>query len=87
VFPAYVLLYICVSAMQGVKRPVFALWIGLYRQIAGPFFVFHVLTTVLGWGIMGIWWGIFAVTWSAAAIVVIYVSRILKKLHKDIPFP
>lgn len=84
VFPAYVLLYICVSAMQGVKRPSFALWIGLYRQIAGPFLVFHILTTILGWGIMGIWWGIFTVTWSAAAIVVVYVSWILKKLQKDV---
>src|SRR5512133_949878 len=84
VFPAYVLLYICISAMQGVKRPTFALWIGLYRQIAGPFLVFHILTTVLGWGIMGIWWGIFTVTWSAAAIVVVYVSWILKKIQKDV---
>lgn len=87
VFPAYVLLYICVSCMQGIKRPVFALWIGLYRQIAGPFLVFHFLTTVLGWGIMGIWWGIFAVTWSAAAIVVIYVTWIITQLQKDIPHP
>jgi putative MATE family efflux protein len=84
VFPAYVLLYICVSAMQGIKRPAFALWIGLYRQIAGPFLVFHILTTVLGWGIMGIWWGIFTVTWSAAAIVVVYVTWIMNKLLKDI---
>jgi Na+-driven multidrug efflux pump len=83
VFPAYVLLYICTSAMQGIKKPVFALWVGLYRQIAGPFLVFHVLTTVMGWGIMGIWWGIFAVTWSAAAIVVIYVTWIITKLRKD----
>jgi putative MATE family efflux protein len=87
VFPAYVLLYICVSAMQGIKRPTFALWIGLYRQIAGPFLVFHILTTVLGWGIMGIWWGVFAVTWSAAAIVVVYVTWIIKKLHKDMSPP
>jgi Na+-driven multidrug efflux pump len=87
VFPAYVLLYICVSAMQGIKRPAFALWIGLYRQIAGPFLVFHILTTVLGWGIMGIWWGIFAVTWSAAAIVVVYVTWIIKTLLKDSPPP
>jgi Na+-driven multidrug efflux pump len=70
--------------MQGIKRPTFALWIGLYRQIAGPFLVFHILTTVLGWGIMGIWWGIFTVTWSAAVIVVVYVSWILKKLQKDV---
>jgi len=87
VFPSYVLLYICVSAMQGIQRPTFALWIGLYRQIAGPFLLFHVLTTVLGWGIMGIWWGIFTVTWSAAAIVVVYVTWIINKLHKDISPP
>lgn len=83
VFPAYVLLYVCVSAMQGIKQPVFALWIGLYRQIAGPFLVFQFLATVAGWGIMGIWWGIFLVTWSAAAIVVTYVTWILKKLERD----
>lgn len=87
VFPAYVVLYICVSAMQGIKRPSFALWIGLYRQIAGPFLVFHILTTVLGWGIIGIWWGIFTVTWSAAAIVVVYVTWIINKLRKDISPP
>ena len=83
VFPAYVLLYVCVSAMQGIQQPVFALWIGLYRQIAGPFLIFQFLATVLGWGIMGIWWGIFLVTWSAAAIVVAYVTWILRKLEKD----
>ena len=38
----------------------------------------------LGLGILGIWWGIFTVTWSAAAIVVIYVSWILKKLQREI---
>lgn len=85
VFPAYVLLYICVSAMQGIQRPLFGLWIGLYRQIAGPFAVFHLLTAVAGWGIMGIWWGVFTVTWSAALIVVVYVTWILKKLKEDMP--
>jgi putative MATE family efflux protein len=84
VFPAYVLLYICISAMQGIKRPIFGLWIGLYRQIAGPFLIFHIYSTVLAMGITGVWWGIFTVTWSAAIIVVVYVSWILKKLQKDV---
>jgi len=85
VFPAYVLLYICISAMQGIKQPLFALWIGLYRQIAGPACVFPLLITYFGWGIIGIWWGIFGVTWSAALIVVVYVTWILKKLEKELP--
>ncbi len=85
VLPAYVLLYICVSAMQGIKQPLFALWIGLYRQIAGPSLVFPILATACGWGILGIWWGIFGITWSAALIVVAYVTWILKKLEKELP--
>lgn len=84
VLPAYVLLYISVSAMQGIKMPLFGLIIGLYRQIAGPAFVFHLFTTVMGLGLIGIWWGIFGITWSAALVVVIYVSRILAKLEKDL---
>lgn len=84
VFPAYVLLYICISAMQGIKMPLFGLFIGLYRQIAGPLCIFHLLTAVIGMGLIGIWWGIFGTTWSAALIVVVYVSRTLAKLEKDL---
>ena len=84
VLPAYVLLYISVSAMQGIKMPMFGLIIGLYRQIAGPAFVFHLFTAVMGMGLVGIWWGIFGITWSAALVVVIYVGRTLAKLEKDL---
>ena len=84
VLPAYVLLYICVSAMQGIKMPLFGLFIGLSRQIVGPLFVFNLFVTVMGLGLAGIWWGIFGITWTAALIVVIYVSRTLAKLEKDL---
>ena len=83
ILPAYVLLYISVSAMQGIKMPLFGLIIGLYRQIAGPAFIFHLFTTFMGLGLIGIWWGIFGITWSAALVVVIYVSITLAKIEKD----
>lgn len=83
VFPAYVLLYISISAMQGIKLPGFGLLIGLYRQIAGPVLVFHLLSVVLGLGLPGIWWGILTVTWSAALVVIVYVSHTLAKLEKE----
>lgn len=83
VFPAYVLLYISISAMQGIKLPGFGLLIGLYRQLIGPVVVFHFLAVFMGMGLTGIWWGILAVTWSAALIVVIYVSHTLAKLEKE----
>jgi putative MATE family efflux protein len=81
--PSYVLLYICISAMQGIKMPMFGLIIGLYRQIAGPAFIFHLLTAIMGLGLVGIWWGIFGITWSAALVVVVYVTRTLAVLAKD----
>ncbi len=63
---AYPILFVTVFAMQGIKRPAYGLWIGLYRQIAAPLIVYHALAFGLGWGLWGIWWGISLVTWSAA---------------------
>lgn len=83
VFPAYVLLYINISAMQGIKLPVFGLLIGLYRQLAGPLLLFHLLSVVMKLGLTGIWWGILVVTWSAVLIVVVYVNHTLAKLKEE----
>jgi putative MATE family efflux protein len=72
---AYVILYTSVSVLQGLKRPVFPLAIGLLRQIVLPLPVFYLLAVTLGWGLYGIWWGIFFVTWGAACIALFYVWR------------
>ena len=77
---AYVLLYVHVSALQGLKKPLFALWIGLYRQILAPFAGFWLLAVYLGWGTTGVWWGIALITWSAAIIAFFYARRRLQKV-------
>jgi Na+-driven multidrug efflux pump len=63
---AYPILFVTVFAMQGIKRPAYGLWIGIYRQIVAPLLVFSTLAFGLGWGLWGVWWGISLVTWSAA---------------------
>ena len=35
-FPTYIFLYTGISSMQGIKRPTFVVFIGLYRQIVLP---------------------------------------------------
>ncbi len=65
---AYPILFVTVFMMQGLKRPLYGLWMGLYRQIAAPILVFHTLAFTLGKGLSGVWLGIFCVTWSAALI-------------------
>jgi putative MATE family efflux protein len=76
---AYVLLFVHVAALQGMKRPMFALWIGLYRQIVAPIVLFTILTRVFPFGLLGIWWGIFAITWSAAIVTFFYARTRVKQ--------
>ncbi len=76
-FFAYVLLYVNVAFLQGLKRPMFAIWIGLYRQIAAPILVFWLLAYGLNLGTLGIWMGIAAVTISGAVVSEIYVRRVV----------
>jgi putative MATE family efflux protein len=77
---AYVILFVHVAALQGIKRPMYAIWIGLYRQIIAPVVVFCILIHVLGVGLLGIWWGIFSVTWSAALFTIFYARRMMRKV-------
>jgi putative MATE family efflux protein len=77
VFYAYVVLFAHVAALQGMKRPMVAVWIGLYRQIVAPFVLFWALIRVFDSGLQGIWWGIFGVTWSAALFTLFYARRFI----------
>jgi putative MATE family efflux protein len=72
---AYPILFVTVFAMQGIKRPAYGLWMGLYRQVAAPLIVYHTLAFGLGWGLWGIWWGICLVTWSAALFALVWGWR------------
>jgi putative MATE family efflux protein len=77
---AYVILYVNVAAQQGMKKPLFGLFLGLYRQMVAPFIVFWLLTRVLDVGLLGIWLGIFGITWSGAAFSILYTRRLLSRV-------
>ncbi|ADO82131.1 MATE family efflux transporter [Ilyobacter polytropus] len=79
VFNSYILLNISVSVLQGLKRPKFAIIIGIYRQFLMPILLFPVFTNITG-DVTGIWWGIFTINWSAALVAVLYVNRVYKKI-------
>lgn len=83
VLGAYVILYVNNSALQGLQRPAFALWIGLFRQLAAPVAVIWLLAFRLGWGLLGIWWGTFMITWLAAGISLLYTRRTVEVLCSE----
>ncbi|MBL9134326.1 MAG: MATE family efflux transporter [Verrucomicrobiales bacterium] len=76
---SYVILYQTVFMLQGMKQPMFGLWVGLYRQGLAPAVVFPLLAFAAGLGLSGVWWGIFLVNWSAAIITWWLGRRILER--------
>jgi putative MATE family efflux protein len=77
---SYVILFQTVFMLQGLKKPMFGLWIGLYRQVVAPVILYHLLAFTLGWGLWGLWWGICIVTWSAAIITLFYGRMMLARI-------
>lgn len=78
---AYVILFVSTAALQGIQRPMFAIWLGLGRQIVAPVLVFTLLVSTLGLNLWGVWWGILIVTWSAAIFAYWWAMRVLKRLE------
>ena len=84
IYWAYIILFVSVAALQGLKKPMYAIWIGLYRQIVAPAVAFYILAYLLGLGLTGIWWGIFLVTWSATIFTLYYVRRTMNRMFSDV---
>ncbi len=80
---SYVILFVNVSILQGLKKPAFALWIGLYRQLIMPISLFWFTTRILGLELNGIWWSIFGINWSAALVAVYFARKKVASLEKE----
>ena len=77
---AYVILYVNIAALQGMKKPNYAVLIGLFRQIVAPIVIFYMLIEIFSVGLTGIWWGIFSITWAAAVTTIFYARWKLKEV-------
>ncbi|MDD3284034.1 MAG: MATE family efflux transporter [Patescibacteria group bacterium] len=78
----YTILNICISILQGIKKPLYGIYVGLYRQILMPITIFYVLTNIFKLQIKSIWWAIFFINWSAAIFTFLYTKNKLHKLEK-----
>ena len=74
---AYPVLFQTVFMLQGLKRPAYGLWIGLYRQLVAPALVFQALAFWCNWRLWGVWWGVSIVNWSAALFTLWWGKRVL----------
>ena len=76
-FPIYMMLFSINSFLQGLKKPIWTLWISIYRQGFGIALFIWVFVGLLGFDVWGVWFGIatavvsgwliaMAVAWSVA---------------------
>lgn len=80
---AYVIIFVSTSALQGMKRPMFAIWMGVSRQVIAPFALFTLFTTVLGYGTLSLWLCIAAIVWVSAAIAFWFARRTIRRVAAE----
>jgi putative MATE family efflux protein len=78
--PTYVIANILINVLQGIKKPAWAVYIGLYRQIIMPIIIFELLINYFKMGITGVWVGIVIVNWSALIFTFIYAKYMMNKV-------
>ncbi|MEK9849805.1 MAG: MATE family efflux transporter, partial [Candidatus Puniceispirillum sp.] len=58
ILPIYMMLFAINSFLQALKKPVWTLVIGIYRQAFGVAFFSYLFVYHLGFGVVGVWYGI-----------------------------
>ncbi len=71
---AYMLVFINVSLLQGIKQPTFLIYLSLFRQIIFPVFVFTIFL-YLNLPLTFYWWGIVFTIWFSAFLIVWYAKN------------
>lgn len=80
ILPAYMILFSINSFLQALGKPIWGLWIEIYRQaIAVPFFVW-LSVNILELDVSGVWYGIAASVLSGLALALFVAANISKSL-------
>ncbi|MGL1861094.1 MAG: MATE family efflux transporter [Pseudodesulfovibrio sp.] len=79
----YVIIFVSTSALQGMKRPAFAIWMGISRQVLAPWALFTLFTVVLGYGTISLWYAIAGIVWTSAIIAFWYARRTIRRVEME----
>lgn len=77
--PVYAMLFIINSLLQALKRPVFVLWISVYRQGFGVAFFVWLLLTFWTFDVWAVWFGIGASVLSGLVLSVALAAHVAKQ--------
>lgn len=82
IFNAYAILHVGTSAMQGLKKPIAGMVVGLTRHVLAPPIVMGLAGA--SFGLAGIFWSIFALSWLGAAMIAAWLWYAIRQLNKEL---
>ena len=83
IFYAYVVLFVCVSTLQAIKKPKMIMYIGLYRQIFAKFLISYLIVKYFELDFIYLWFGILFMIYSAAIFAYFYTNNLIKNICKQ----
>ncbi|WP_170415969.1 MATE family efflux transporter [Ruegeria atlantica] len=78
ILPFYMMLFSINSLLQAFKKPIWTVWISLYRQAFGVAFFVWVFIGILGFNETGVWFGTAAAVVTGWAVAMALTIRIAK---------
>ena len=77
-FPIYMMLFSINSLLQALKKPIWTLWISVYRQGFGVAFFIWFFIGPMAFGVWGVWFGI-ATAVTTGWVIALLVARTIAK--------
>ncbi len=76
ILPAYLMLFALNSLLAGLKKPLWTVWLGIYRQLIGVAMFTWLYVAVLDLGIPGVWYGVATSVVTGLALSLIVAHRV-----------
>ena len=76
----YLMLFAINSLLQALKKPVWILWIGIYRQAIGIALFSYIYVQIFNFGVWGVWLGIATSVLTGLILSILIAQYLSKKL-------
>ena len=77
--PAYMLLFSINAILQALKRPIWTVWISLYRQAFGVVFFVWLFVGVWNFSEIGVWFGVACAVISGGIVALVLTTRVARQ--------
>lgn len=84
IFFSFIILFVSVSTLQGIKKPFMIPYVSFYRQIIMPLIFFYIVVHVLDLSIEYLWVSMFIIITSAALFMKVYTLKQLEASRRSI---